>query len=171
MPDQAIRFSLFSLLVSVGVVAVGVAALVNCTPLWLSSMATLSLGGLLVAISVALHGSGSRRAFALGCITWGLVYLGAIYFVLERENSGMGKLATTYLLKTVYAEVAQPVETPPTPHMPGSFFGPNGTFYSPDHDTFMQIGQLLWAWLFAVCGGVAGRLIYLRSRVKSNPAA
>lgn len=28
------------------------------------------------------------------------------------------------------------------------------TTYSPDHDVFMKIGQLLWAWLFACIGGL-----------------
>jgi hypothetical protein len=97
--------------------------------------------------------SGSRRAFAIGFVLWGVSYLALVGLVLQKENDGMGSLATTRLLKTVYGSIVREVRAP-LPSATLSGIAP-GTSYIPRHDLFMKSGQLMWSWVFGLVGGVA----------------
>ncbi|QDV37582.1 WD40 domain-containing protein [Tautonia plasticadhaerens] len=71
------RFSIAAMLVVVLFVAVAVAALRQADALWDSALFSLALGLLALAVLVAVHRPGGRRAYWLGFALVGGAYLGA----------------------------------------------------------------------------------------------
>src|SRR5271157_2029993 len=90
------RFSIASLLVVVLYVAVGFAALKESSDLWESGVFTLTLAALLISILLAVHRSGSRRAFWIGFALFGWTYLG-LSTVRSIESRLITTKALTYL--------------------------------------------------------------------------
>ena len=72
---MSLRFSLRSILLAVALAALGTAALVNASQAWLCAIASLSLAVLLTGVTLALNTKGSLRAFWIGFLTWGPLYL------------------------------------------------------------------------------------------------
>jgi len=72
------RFHLGTLLILVLFVGVGFAALRESDETWDSSIFSVTLGVLLISISISLtiHRAGQRRAFWLGFVLYGWIYFG-----------------------------------------------------------------------------------------------
>ena len=70
------RFHLGTLVILVLILGVGFAALRESNEIWDSSIFTITLGVLLISILLAIHRTGSRRAFWLGFALFGSAYLG-----------------------------------------------------------------------------------------------
>ncbi len=91
-----IRFSISSLLLVILFVAVSFAALKESSDLWESGVFTLTLAALLISILLAVHRSGSRRAFWIGFALFGWTYLG-LSTVPSIESRLITTKALTYL--------------------------------------------------------------------------
>src|SRR5271157_4920461 len=74
------RFHIGTLVILVLLLGVGFAALRESNETWDSSIFTLTLGVLLISILLAIHRSGSSRAFWLGFALLGSAYLGLSLF-------------------------------------------------------------------------------------------
>jgi hypothetical protein len=109
------RFSLRGLIGFVALVAVGCAALVNASELWLVAVSTVTFSIVTLAIIVGLFGSGSTRAFAGGFAVGLLAYLSLVFYILRGEIDTMGHIATSRVLKHLYDVTAN--EIPLTPGM------------------------------------------------------
>ena len=155
MLPSIFSFSLRMIFVCVAFSALGIAAIVNGTETWLTVVTSLSLFSSMVAVSVATNAKASRRAFAIGFISWGLIYLAFVGFFLKNELRGEGKLVTTRLLQVVYAQISKPIlinNAPGYPAMRSSH---------PPFETFAEIGHIVWAWLFALIGGILGQAMFV----------
>ncbi len=155
-----IRFSLRWLLVGIALCAVGVAALVNASTMWLRVTASLTLLAFAVVLLVAICSTGARRAFMLGFLAWGIIYLVVVGLILRDENNEINEwpptiLLTSQALQCLHTAVFRQVGTYP----PGDL-NAGLPIYGPDHDMFMKIGQLLWAWILAMCGGLVAKFLY-----------
>lgn len=150
--------SLFGLMTFV---AIACAMLVNASNLCLLGLSTFMFVVVMAAAIVGLFGHGKSRAFAGGFLICCVAYLSLIYLALEKENDGAGRIATTRLLKHLFVAVAVQTEVA-TP------FGVSTTF-TPDHDVFMQTGQLIWAILIGGFGGMAASYVANRRASEAQP--
>jgi hypothetical protein len=90
---RRIRFSIASLLVVVLVLGMSFAALRESNEIWDSAVLTLTLVILLTSVLLAIHRTGSRRAFWMGFALFGVAYLG-----LSLVPSVASRLLTTRAL-------------------------------------------------------------------------
>jgi hypothetical protein len=70
------RFNIASLLTTVFMIGVGLAALRESSDLWESGIFTVTVGMLMISILLAIHRTESRRAFWIGFALFGWIYLG-----------------------------------------------------------------------------------------------
>jgi hypothetical protein len=161
---MSFRFSLRSVLVMVALSALGTAALVQASQYWLCAIGSLSVALLLTGVTLAINTKGGQRAFWIGFLTWGLLYLAAVWFVWQWEaGHAPGALATTEMLRLVYNAITREVPV----SMPAGW--PTQTMWIPEWDTFKATGHLLWAWVLAWIGGVVGRAMYVRFHAQTLP--
>jgi hypothetical protein len=97
---RKLRFTIASLLLLVLVAGVGVAALRESNEIWDSVLFTVTIGVLLIALLLAMHCPGRRRAFWVGFAVFGAVYLG-----LSIVPSIESRLVTTKCLAFVASNV------------------------------------------------------------------
>ncbi len=149
------RFSLRWLLIGVAAWAFGITALLNSTQAWLTIVVTVSALAWMIAVLLAVFATGPARAFAIGFALWAFLYLLLVHLFWEKEMHESKILVTSQLLDIFFTRVAKLV---PTQNM----FGTPSNAWSIDFTIFMTIGQLLWAWIVAVCGGFLAGIIYSR---------
>ncbi len=163
MPQFSLRF----LALVVSIFAIAAIALAQSTWTWLSIVATSTVFGYLLATSAAIASENGKRAFWVGFCVWAAGYLSLVYLVLDNENARSGTLITTKMLKSAHAAVVHEVPGPAAGGFGGGGFGGGGfaapKAYRPEHDVFMQIGQLMWSWLSGVVGGYVTRFLYARA--------
>jgi hypothetical protein len=136
----------------------------------LSILATVTQVMFLLALLGAILLRGRQRAFSIGFVLWGVSYLALVGIVLDKENDGMGRIATTRAVKLAYSSIRYeiPVQNPtPTTSMVGFQFPTPGPTYVPVHDIFMISGQIMWSWLFGLAGGLAE--LWLQRAANSSP--
>ena len=73
-----LQFSLRSVLLAVAFAAIGVAALVNASPWWLTAAVSLSLALLLAGVTLAINGKGPVRAFWTTFVAWEVLYIAIV---------------------------------------------------------------------------------------------
>jgi len=177
------KITLRWLFATVSLFAVGMHGMMQSSPLASNIITTMTLLIFLTTIVGALVRRDALRAFHIGFSVWGIGYLLLIGVVLENENNGSAALATTTLLEQAYKQVQVEIPREPEYDLDDLFGGgssrvvvacatmlaytdcnrlPGGfTTHPMDHESFMRIGQMLWAWLFAGTGGFLG-LSFLR---------
>ena len=158
MQRQPLQFSLRFALLGTALAALGLTAVVNGTYVWLTVVTTLSVFALMIAVSVAINVPGRHRAFAIGLITWGVIYLAIVSLLWQDELGGMGTLATTRILRALYAQISKPAQIQVAAGFPPMLSS------TPPMETFMEIGHIVWAWLLALSGGILGRALYVSTR-------
>ena len=190
-----LRFSLATLLIVMGVAALGCAAVANWSPLWAEIMLTTTGAILLVGLLVALFGRGSTRTFATGFAAVGLAYFLLAFFAPAEIRDE--RLATRRAIDRLFAlmqktnadarttsefqlvEVVLDGSTNgSTPGGDSSFMFGVGTrptlvtgrtvFNSPPRE-FEDIGHCLWTLLLALIGGVLAQVIQRASRREEAP--
>jgi hypothetical protein len=158
--NVSFRFSLRSILLVVALAALGTAALVSSSLMWLGVISSLSVAFLLTSLTLATNTKGSARAFWIGAITWGVLYLIIVRLLWQGDTSSIpGRLITTDILRLVYSGIAKEILEPQ-----GGGFPPRMT-YVPYIETFLEIGHLLWSWVLALIGGIVGRATFIRFQV------
>lgn len=148
------QFSLRTLFVAVIFIAIGCAALVYASDLWLLSFSTLMIGLVMAAAVIGMFGQGTGRVFAVGFLMCSVAYLALVYLVLERENYGIGRIATTRILKQLHELRTDKATSPGAPV----------SVAIGQYHTFMQIGQLIWSIVIGAIGGLAATTVARRSR-------
>jgi hypothetical protein len=146
------RFTIGSLLITVVVLAIGFAAILQSTDLWDSCIFTLTLGILLTSILLMIHGKGSARAFWLG-----LALFGGVYFIFSLVPSIESRMVTRRLLVYLDSEVGRGnarIWDLATGKVLGIVTNQN----------LLRIGHCILALFFGWCGGLLSRAIHDRSR-------
>lgn len=153
------RVSLLGLMVSLGVVALGLAALRSGSDLWLSISYTSTLALLLAAVIFARYGDHATRPFWFGFVLFGWGYLmlwdGPWTAANFRYGKGSpqdldGRLLTSRLVPALVARVRGEADS-----MQGISRFTGNT---------VQVGQLLMTLLVALVGGLLARTIRKRQR-------
>jgi hypothetical protein len=177
-------------LVLVLFLGISFAALREASPLWDGALLSVTVTALLIAILLAIHRAGSKRAFWLGFGLFGSIYLG-LTLVPPVES----RLATTQALVFLDSKIpgrpapsstvtwGNPPSPPPvvfqTAGSGGGFFtsgstltlnvssnssgGPAGLWRGTT-ENFIRIGQSILALAAAALGGLVSRQLYARSR-------
>lgn len=183
------QFSLLTLLIAMGIVAVLCLALRSPNELWATAVFAAALFSLALAVLAAIYRSGRTRAFALGFLVLGAGYWGLVLLTEQGEAYGQPRLPTTrwaILLFTLLhqenvqtATVMTPVYSAPTyttgmpPPTPVTTYSavvqPSGTFaYFPQTiqrpqfvmQTFLDITQQSLALLLGILGGILAQWLY-----------
>jgi hypothetical protein len=174
------QFSIRSLLVAVTIASVGIAALLNANGWWEATVWLAALFTLSAAVLLVVYRRDQTRAFWLGFVVFGGMYLALLLFPFSNNVFQYNSLVTTKLLALVYESVlpesrrqdstAAPVQVAesdyatntsypvgPIPGLPPPTI-PNPNFIPPGN--FINIGQALWLLLIAAAGGKVCQLIY-----------
>jgi hypothetical protein len=182
---KRIRFTIASLLATVLIVAVGIAALRESDELWDSGVFTVTLAVLLVSILLAVHRTDTRRAFWIGFAVFGSGYL-ALSLVPSIES----RLITTKALAYLDSKVPGRTQSFYTIRFTGTNSNHNsietqaGTVKLWDATTgrllggwagtteyFVRIGHSLLALLVGWFGGLLSRRLWQASRSARESAA
>lgn len=121
-----VRFSLRSLFGGVAFAAVACAALISASPLWASGLWTVTVALLLAALPLANFRDGRSRAFALGFLSFGWLYLAILVWpynnrLVDSQNRFLpGQLATSRLTSLAYEKVLPLFRTPANSATSGS---------------------------------------------------
>ncbi|MEX2120580.1 MAG: hypothetical protein WD847_13380 [Pirellulales bacterium] len=162
------RFSLLSLLVAVGLVALGCAALVYATPVWARIVVTATLAALLAAGVGAFYLPDKSRAFAGGFAIcgWGYLLLSQQPW-LENMKGDLLTTAALNQLEPMLKDPKQPVADSPDMRVVmmqdqlRRTFRPLGVV---PNSNFQQIGHSLWAILLGCIGGGLASVFDARRR-------
>src|SRR5438105_2144431 len=129
------RFSLLALIGFVTLAAIGCAALVDASELWLATVSTGTFVIVATAVLVGLYGQATGKAFGGGFAICSLAYL-----ALAWTTYGRNMFLTEWLLIDLHRAVATRTNT--------------GVIIRPHAGYFMPIGQQLWALLIGCLGGL-----------------
>lgn len=156
------RFSLAGLLGFVTVAAIGFVVLRNASEVWGQVMFTSAVAVLLFGVLAAMYRRRQARAFWVGFLVFGWAYMVMVYGPWFEGHVGR-RLVTTGVLGSVHATLQKPTQV---------------LFYRGDDEQYLSqlesslaqtdrslahveaVGQPLFALLFALVGGVAGRWVY-----------
>jgi hypothetical protein len=97
---RRVRFHIGTIVILILMLAIGFAALRESNEIWDSSTFSLTLGLLLISSLLAIHRTGSRRAFWLGFTLFGSTYLG-LSLVPFIESRLITTKALTFLVSKV----------------------------------------------------------------------
>ncbi len=148
------QFSIRTLLVLTGLVALAGAALLNASTWWSGAMYNLTLLVLLISVLGSIFRRGPAQAFWLGFAIFGWVYGVFIWFPSD--------LLTTRLSQLVFHELVAPVE----PIAPADSFDDALLDKVAQHRLavsqyhFALTAHCVWTWLFAMLGGLLARYLY-----------
>jgi hypothetical protein len=164
------RFSLAGLMGIVAVIALGCVGLVSASTFWTSAAATITLGLLLGAVLGAVLLRGAEQAFLLGFALFGVIYLLLVDWdwfggqLGHDLTAGLSDVAESIIPapRVATAPITSPFPSP-SPPVPG-LMEPMETFaaHSVKIGNFVQIGRMTLALLFALVGGIVGRLLFSR---------
>jgi hypothetical protein len=148
---SSVQFSLSDLLCGIGICAVGITVLMYASQAWLMLIASVTLIAFLVELLVAIYQPGAPRAFAIGFVTWGLIYLGTVGLLLPDEYYSTNcVLPTSRILQFLYQQwhssASANAIAKALPNLAAS-----------EREAFFRTGQLMWTWVFAICGGFLAR--------------
>jgi hypothetical protein len=152
------RFSLRALLVAVTMCAIGVAAVVRASDVTLGVVSLATLVAFLVALSTAIYWVGPRRAFAVGILAWGVPYAALALWAFPGESDESNcKLITSQFLHILWPHIEHQTRT--RFYDPNPFGAVNGTpttvpVIEPTLGDWVSLGHMLWAWVFAIRGGL-----------------
>jgi hypothetical protein len=164
------RFSLKALLAAVTLAGVGVFALLNASPIWVTVVCSATVLTFLTALLALACGPSPRRAFWIGLAIFGLGYLVLTQTPFGESHNSL--LPTHAALETLYYQaVAREVSAGSrTFHVPdgGTVMGPPRPQFVmlPLKTCYDRIGHCLWAWLLALIGGFVARHFYLAQKRK-----
>lgn len=177
------RFSIRQLLLWTAFIALACVALRSSTQFWISLLHSAALVALVVAVLLAIYRGGATRAYCIGFVVCGGLYLTVLYvgWILSREQNlfvvQRDPLITTWLSKQAY-QYAYPY-TAQRPAVigggfggvaptPGTGFGGMGPLpapppasYGAPESEFVDTAHSLWALLLAACGGSLARWLCL----------
>ncbi len=106
------RFSIANLLALIAILAVALAALRSPSYLWANVTFSLALGAVVVAAINVVYGHGASRAYWVGFVLCGGVYLAVCSLPVIRE-SVCTRLATEAVLDFLYPHLAPASTAPP----------------------------------------------------------
>jgi len=156
------QFTIRSLLLALGLVAIACVALLNANRWWASGCSTGSFALLTAAILLAVHGDSQRRAYWLGFAVAGWVYV-----LLH----GMAVLGLSNLLITAEVlDVLYPLF--PWQEPPGDLslaFAQGGTMTAAEvmhRNSFDEVGHALFALLAALLGGTLSQWLFHRRQLR-----
>jgi hypothetical protein len=145
-----VQFSLSDLLCGIGLCAFGITVLLYASQTWLMLIAAITLLAFLVEVLVAIYQPGAARAFAIGFITWGIIYLGTVGLLLHDEYTANCILPTSRILQFLYnqwhSSSSANAIAKALPNLAVS-----------EREAFFRTGQLMWTWVLAICGGFLAR--------------
>jgi hypothetical protein len=97
------QFSIRTLLVAVTIAAIGIAALLNANVWWEAATWLVALGLLAIGILLCVYRRDQQRAYWLGFVIFGGLYLGLILFtaLIDRHY----ELATSQVMQLAYQKV------------------------------------------------------------------
>jgi hypothetical protein len=147
---SSVQFSLSDLLCGIGICALGITVLLYASQAWLMLISSVTLIAFLVELLVAIYQPGAPRAFAIGFITWGLIYLGIVGLLLRDENSTNCVLPTSHILQFLYGQWHSSARA-------NAIAKALPVLAESERDAFFRTGQLLWTWVLAICGGFLAR--------------
>jgi hypothetical protein len=178
------RFSIGTLLLAVLAGGVGLAALRESTDAWDSGVFSVAVAMLLIAVLLALHREGARRAFWLG-----FALFAGTYLVASLVPSVESRLLTSRGLPYLDSKMIFPARR--AQRWSGSLalaFSPDGRLFAePTQQTvrlwdaasgkllagpysssknFVRIGHSLWALLLGYLGGWLSRSLFTSSRAR-----
>ena len=171
---KTIAFSIKGLLAAVTMIAVGLVALLNASPMWDSIIVTLTLFLLLTALLSLACRPGPRRAFWIGFAIFGWGYLTLVDSpIVARDLTVRSILPTNVALDMLHMALARIFDPSSVERMPPDVRAlrgpPRQAFVRlPNRPSFHRIGHCLWAWLLAVIGGFMARHFYLAQKQESS---
>jgi hypothetical protein len=160
------RFSLAGLMGIVAVIALGCVGLVSASTFWTSAAATITLGLLLGAVLGAVLLRGAEQAFLLGFALFGIIYLLLVDWdwfggqLGHDLTAGLSDVAESIIPVPRVAMAPMIASSParPSPAEPIDTYAA----HSVKIGNFVQIGRMTLALLFALAGGIVGRLLFSR---------
>lgn len=188
------RFSLRELLLLLGFVAVGCAALKYAGEAWVTALSAVVLLLFMLSAVSAVVDRGHRQALAIGFA----LCMGVYGIPFSQENRELdphaGRLPTTKLLKPLFTALVNGVYIDSSTgkivpnynpantvySLGGGGFGgggvaptgfPMGVYYleTPPREKFMAVGHLLWALLLGYIGARLAGWIYIRRQREKDP--
>jgi hypothetical protein len=147
---SSVQFSLSDLLCGIGFCALGITVLMYASRAWLMLVASVTLLAFLVEVLVAIYQPGARRAFAIGFITWGLIYLGTVGLLLRDEYTASCVLPTSRILQFLYGQWHSSASAK-------AFANVLPSLAEAERQVFFRTGQLMCTLVLAVCGGFVAR--------------
>lgn len=167
-------FSIKGLLAAVTMIAVGLVALLNASPLWDSIIVSLTLLLLLTALLSFACRPSPRRAFWIGFAIFGWGYLILVDSpIVARDLTVRSNLPTNVVLDMLDMALAREFDMSSVERIPPDVRvlrgAPRQKFARlPHRPSFHHIGHCLWAWLLALVGGFMARHFYLAQERKSS---
>ena len=147
---SSVQFSLSDLLCGIGLCAVGITVLMYASRAWLMVVASVTFLAFLVELLVAIYQPGARRAFAIGFITWGLIYLAPLdCCCMTSTRRTVYCQPATFCNSFTGSGIHRPARTPSLMFFP--------ILAESERQVFFRTGQLMCTWVLAVCGGFAAR--------------
>jgi hypothetical protein len=171
---KTIAFSIRGLLAAVTLIAVGLFALLNASPLWDSIIVSLTLLLLLTALLSLACRPGPRRAFWIGFAIFGWGYLILVDGpIVARDLTVRSNLPTNVVLDMLHMGLARVIDPSSVDRMPPNVRAQRSPSRQnivrlPNRPSFRHIGHCLWAWLLAVIGGFMARHFYLAQERKPS---
>ena len=171
-----VRYSLFTIFLLLTTTALGIAALINATELWLAGMTTLTVFLLLFTLLGAVLGKGVWRGFATGFTIFAGGYLLLSMFGPIRESLLTTK-ANRIALRALHPEAEVERIGVDIDFTPWISWNPTGstsptalivTNSNTVHIHFLRIAQCLWSWMFGLVGGLAALWILDKQKNKQK---
>ena len=156
---RGLGFSLKSLLIGVGLIAMGTVALVNASRLWVTITGLTTCLLLLTSLLASLLLRGRQRAFWIGFAVFGWGYIAMAYGPYQDV------VLTSDLLSDLGNSLRRtvPIPTNPAPEWvrTTAFEEKLGTVaVVVDPRNVVKVGKLLIAWLFCIVGALVGSYFY-----------
>jgi hypothetical protein len=184
MAPSKFRFSIRTILIIIAYAAIALPGLVHPTRAWVGVMYGITVVLLFYSIVTAIYQTERARAFWIGFALFGVGYLGLLFGPFAELSL---RLPTTQLLgsscEIFHGPASYPAQNPYSswlsPSSPLSFVVPSSPSGYTNNPTevpymFVEIGQAIFAMLFAALGGVIAQYQYAsragKETVRTRPS-